>query len=136
SAAYGVIGDPRGGIWISSSAGLAYLDADGGIRRYHREDGLQGEEFTSGAIRRLRDGRLCFGGTGGFNIFDPRQLSGSRAPPALLLVDAAIAGVPVSGATPVWLRQGLSLGYRDNSTSLDFAVLDFASPDVRLQYRM
>jgi signal transduction histidine kinase/ligand-binding sensor domain-containing protein/CheY-like chemotaxis protein/HPt (histidine-containing phosphotransfer) domain-containing protein len=135
-AAYGVIGDPRGGVWVSSATGLAYLDAAGAVRRYHREDGLQGEEFTSGAIQRLSDGRLCFGGTGGFNIFDPQKLSGSREPPALLLTGLAIAGVPATSATPVWLRQDMSLGYRDHIASLDFAVLDFAAPDARLQYRM
>ncbi|MEJ0099516.1 MAG: two-component regulator propeller domain-containing protein [Pseudomonadota bacterium] len=135
---YGVVGDPRAGIWISTNTGLVYFDPDKHVTRaYHREDGLQGEEFNNGAVARLADGRLCFGGPGGFNIFDPRKLSASRAPPSLLLTGAAIAGIPVAGATPVWLRKKLSLGYRDDIASLDFAVLDFTAPEhARLQYRM
>ena len=135
--AYGVVGDPRGGIWISGTAGLVYLDPEAGItRRYHREDGLQGEEFTSGAIYRLKDGRLCFGGAGGFNIFDPQRLSGAREPPTVLLTGIDVLGVPLKGEVPQWLRRELSLGYRDNIASLNFAVLDFAAPGARLSYRI
>ncbi len=135
---YGVIGDPRGGVWVSSNNGLVYLDPDSNTTRaYHVEDGLQGEEFANGAIQRLRDGRLCFGGVGGFNIFDPRRLSGAREPPALLLTGAEVLGVPAKGETPMWLRQGLSLGYRDNTASLEFAVLDFSATEhSRLEYRI
>ncbi len=138
-SAYGVIGDPRGGVWISGSAGLTYLQTDGTTRRYHREDGLQGEEFTSGAIYRLADGRLCFGGTDGFNIFDPRSLSGTRAPPTLRLTGATVAGEALrgeQGEVPAWMLPGVSLEYRDNIAALDFAVLDFATPDAQLSYRI
>ena len=132
-AAYGVVGDAQGGVWISGNTGLVRLDPQTGARRvYHREDGLQGEEFTSGSAQRLRDGRLAFGGPGGFNIFDPQRLSGSRAPPALLLTGAEVLGEP----KPVWMRRQLSLGYRDNIASLEFAVLDFAAPGAQLSYRI
>jgi signal transduction histidine kinase/ligand-binding sensor domain-containing protein/DNA-binding NarL/FixJ family response regulator/HPt (histidine-containing phosphotransfer) domain-containing protein len=134
---YAVIGDSMGGIWISGAAGLVHLDPDSGATRvYHREDGLQGEEFTSGAAQRLRDGRLCFGGTGGFNIFDPQALSGAREPPRLLLTGARVLGEAVKGDTPVWAREGLSLKYRETNASLDFSVLDYAAPGARLSYRV
>ena len=49
------------------------------IQAFHREDGLQGEEFASGAFFRLRDGRLAFGGPGGFNVFAPAKTHGEPA---------------------------------------------------------
>jgi len=136
--AYGLIADSQGGMWISGNAGLVHLEpATGATRVYHREDGLQGEEFSNGAVQRLRDGRLAFGGPGGFNIFDPTHLSGSREPPSLQLTSADVLGVPVEGAAPMWARPGLSLGYRASIVSLDFAVLDFAAPEhSRLSYRL
>src|SRR6478735_4015274 len=136
--AYGLISDPRGGMWISGNAGLLYLDPDSGATRvYHREDGLQGEEFSFGAYFRLRDGRICFGGPGGFNIFDARRIYESRQPPGLLLTHIDVLGVPAKGDTPFWTRQALVLDHRASIVSLDFAVLDYATPEhSRLSYRL
>src|SRR6185437_799880 len=85
----------------------------------------------------LRDGRLCFGGPGGFNIFDPARLTANATPPRLALTRVEILGVPAAGATPYWLRTRIPLSYRDNIVSLDFSVLDFTSPEHnRIAYRM
>ena len=68
---------PQGRLWLSGNAGLMRYDpATHAVKTFHREHGLQGEEFNFGAYYRLRDGRLCFGGPGGFNIFDPARLTG------------------------------------------------------------
>lgn len=136
--AYGLISDPRGGMWISGNAGLLYVDPDSGsMRVYHREDGLQGEEFSFGASHRLRDGRICFGGPGGFNIFDPHELTELHEPPAVLLTHIDVLGAPAPGDTPYWTRQSLRLDHRASIVSLDFAVLDYATPEhTRLSYRL
>ena len=78
---YGVQSDSQGRIWLSGDAGLMRFDPDShAVKTYHREQGLQGEEFQSNADHRLRDGRLCFGGPGGFNIFDPAHLTQGGRP--------------------------------------------------------
>ncbi len=134
----GVLVDASGHVWMSGNAGLMRLDpADGTIKTFHREDGLQGEEFTTGAYARLRDGRLCFGGPGGFNIFDPSRVTENRDPPRLALTRVEILGAPAPGPVPYWLRSRIPLDYRDNIVSLDIGVLDFTSPKHnRLAYRM
>ena len=136
--AYGLISDAQGGMWISGNAGLLYLDPDSGaMRAYHREDGLQGEEFSFGAYYRLRDGRIAFGGPGGFNIFDPRRQNELRRPPELLLTHIDVLGVPAGGDAPFWTRRTLALDHRASIVSLDFAVLDYATPEhSRLSYRL
>jgi signal transduction histidine kinase/ligand-binding sensor domain-containing protein/CheY-like chemotaxis protein len=135
---YGVLVDSSGDIWLSGTAGLMRYDPDtGGVKTYHREHGLQGEEFVTGAFHRLRDGRLCFGGPGGFNIFDPSRLTESRQPPRLALTRVEIMGVSATGPTPYWLLDRVPLDYRANILSLDFGALDFTSPKRnRLAYRM
>jgi len=137
-AIYGVLPDSAGEIWLSGNAGLMRFDPDTGqVKTYHREHGLQGEEFSFGAYYRLRDGRLCFGGPGGFNIFDPARLSENRNPPRLALTHLEILGVPAPGPTPYWLRDRIELDHRASIVSLDFGVLDFTSPEHnRLAYRM
>ena len=135
---YGVLADASGRIWLSTDAGLMRYDPDtGSIKTFHREHGLQGEEFVTGAFHRLRDGRLCFGGPGGFNIFDPSRLTESRQPPRLALTRVEVMGVPMAASTPYWLLGRISLDYRANIVSLDFGALDFNSPRRnRLAYRM
>ncbi|HWG32395.1 MAG TPA: two-component regulator propeller domain-containing protein [Steroidobacteraceae bacterium] len=135
---YGVLADASGRIWLSGNAGLTRYDPrTRTVKTYHREHGLQGEEFDSGASFRLRDGRLCFGGPGGFNIFDPSRLTESSKPPRLALTGVEIMGVPARSSTPYWLMDRVALDYRANILSLDFGTLDFSSPGRnRLAYRM
>jgi signal transduction histidine kinase/ligand-binding sensor domain-containing protein/CheY-like chemotaxis protein/HPt (histidine-containing phosphotransfer) domain-containing protein len=135
---YGVVADAAGGIWLSGDAGLMRYDPDSGsIKSFHREQGLQGEEFNFGAYHRLHDGRLCFGGPGGFNIFDPAHLSENRQPPHLALTRVEVLGAPAPGPRPYWLLERIDLGYQANILSLDFGTLDFAAPRRNhLAYRM
>ncbi len=135
---YGVLPDAGGGIWLSGNAGLMrYEPSSGAVKTYHREHGLQGEEYDFGAYFRLRDGRLCFGGPGGFNIFDPSRLTGSRQAPRIALTRVEVMGVPAPGPTPYWRLDRIALDYRANILSLDFGALDFTSPRRnRLAYRM
>jgi signal transduction histidine kinase/ligand-binding sensor domain-containing protein/CheY-like chemotaxis protein len=134
---YGVLAD-GGHIWLSGTAGLMrYEPGTGVVKTFHREHGLQGEEFNFGAYIRLRDGRLCFGGPGGFNLFAPSHLTESGRAPRLALTRVEVMGVPARAPAPYWLLDQVALGYRDNIVSLDFGVLDFTSPRRnRLAYRM
>jgi diguanylate cyclase (GGDEF)-like protein len=135
---YGVVPDSVGRLWLSGNAGLMRFDPDTGlIKTYHRQHGLQGEEFDFNAYFRLPDGRLCFGGPGGFNIFDPARVTENRTPPRLALVRVSIMGVPVSTAVPAWLLNRLNLDFRANIVSFDFGALDFTSPKLnRIAYRI
>jgi signal transduction histidine kinase/ligand-binding sensor domain-containing protein/CheY-like chemotaxis protein/HPt (histidine-containing phosphotransfer) domain-containing protein len=135
---YGVLVDDNGRVWLSGNAGLMRLDPNtGAVKTFHVADGAAGEEFTTGAYFRLHDGRLCFGGLGGFNIFDPSRLTERSKPPRLALTGVKILGVPAPGPTPYWLRRRIALDYRDSIVSLDVSVLDFTSPrHNRIAYRM
>jgi signal transduction histidine kinase/ligand-binding sensor domain-containing protein/CheY-like chemotaxis protein/HPt (histidine-containing phosphotransfer) domain-containing protein len=134
----GVLVDGDGRIWLSGEAGLMRLDPDtGAVKTFHVADGAVGEEFTTNAYFRMRDGRLCFGGPGGFNIFDPARLTERSQPPRLTLTGVEILGAPAPGPTPYWLRRRIPLNFRDNIVSLDVSVLDFISPrHNRIAYRM
>ncbi len=135
---YGVLVDGDGRIWLSGNAGLMRLDPDtGAVKTFHVADGAAGEEFTTNAYFRMHDGRLCFGGPSGFNIFDPARLTERSQPPRLALTGVEILGAPARGPTPYWLRRRIPLDYRDNIVSLDVSVLDFTSPKHnRIAYRM
>lgn len=135
---YGIVVDAAGDLWLSGNAGLMRFNpTTGAIKAYHREQGLQGEEFAFGAYHRLRDGRVCFGGPGGFNIFDPTRLTESHQPPRIALTNVEVLGARMRSATPFWLLKNIPLSYRDSIVSLDFGLLEFgALRHHRLAYRM
>lgn len=135
---YGVLSDATGQIWLSSNAGLLRYNPDSlAIKTYHRQHGLQGEEFDSGAYHRLADGRVCFGGPGGFNIIDPLRITQVHRSPRIALTGLSVMGVPKATAKPTWLLDRLTLDFRANIVTLDFGVLDFTSPKRnRIAYRM
>ncbi len=135
---YGIVVDAAGDLWLSGNAGLMRFNPrSGAIKTYHREHGLQGEEYAFGAHYRLRDGRVCFGGPGGFNIFDPVRLTESRQSPRLALTNVDVLGVRMQSDQPFWLLNSIALSYHDSIVSLDFGVLDFGSlKHNRLAYRM
>jgi signal transduction histidine kinase/CheY-like chemotaxis protein len=135
---YGVLRDGAGQLWLSGNAGLMRFDPTShAVKTYHREHGLQGEEFSSGAYFRTQTGRLCFGGAGGFNVFDPARLAATSQPPRIALTGLEVLGAPVHEASPNWLLKRVELDYRASVVSFDFAALDFTSPRRnRLAYRV
>lgn len=135
---YAALRDKSGQLWLSGNAGLMRFDpVSNAVKTYHREHGLQGEEFSSGAYFRTQDGKLCFGGAGGFNVFDPALLAATSQPPRIALVGLEILGAPVHEASPNWLLKRVELDYRASVVSFDFAALDFTSPRRnRLAYRV
>jgi signal transduction histidine kinase/ligand-binding sensor domain-containing protein/DNA-binding response OmpR family regulator len=135
---YGIRSEPQGALWLSGNQGLIrYVPESGEIRRFHREQGLQGEEFNGGAHFRLQDGRLVFGGANGFNLFDPRAVSSIRArAPEVALTSVELRGQPASLDVLASLDK-LTVGYRDDLASFEFAALDFAAPELnRYEYRL
>lgn len=135
---YGVLPDAQGRLWISGNSGLTRYDPESGsFRTYHVQHGLQGEEFDLGAYQRLRDGRLAFGGPGGFNLFLPRSIEDPSAPPRVALVGVDVAGVPFHGDKPYWLMDRIDVDAAARILSLEFSALDYTSPaHNRLEYRL
>jgi diguanylate cyclase (GGDEF)-like protein len=135
---YGVVPEASGRLWISGNSGLTRYDpATGSFRTYHVQHGLQGEEFDLGAYQRLRDGRLAFGGPGGFNIFLPQSIQDSSAPPRVALMHVDVVGVPLRSPKPYWLLNQIDVDANARILTFQFAALDFTSPSHnRLSYRL
>jgi signal transduction histidine kinase/ligand-binding sensor domain-containing protein/CheY-like chemotaxis protein/HPt (histidine-containing phosphotransfer) domain-containing protein len=135
---YGIRSDDQQRLWLSGNAGLMRYDpGTGEVQQFHREHGLQGEEFNFGAHFRTRDGHLLFGGPNGFNMISASQLDQPAPAPAVVLTGVQIMNRPAALATPYPLLTSLQLGHRDAVVSFDFAVLDYAAPaKTRYAYRL
>jgi len=130
--------DASGRLWMSGNSGLTRYDPEtGSFRTYHVQHGLQGEEFDTGAYRRLRGRRLAFGGPGGFNVFDPQSIEDSSTPPRVVLTQVDVGGVPLRSSRPYWLLDQIHVDASARIITFEFAALDFVSPaHNRLSYRL
>jgi diguanylate cyclase (GGDEF)-like protein len=136
STVYGIESDAGGRLWVSTNVGLAAIDpAAKSIRGFRRSHGLQGDEFNFGAHYRAPDGTLYFGGSNGYNAFQPEHLLLNDRPPHVVITDISVLNKRVT-PTPERLRK-LDLGFRDAIVTFEFAALDFTDPAAnRYAYRL
>ncbi|MFO0454293.1 MAG: two-component regulator propeller domain-containing protein, partial [Pseudomonadota bacterium] len=138
SSIYGIRTDLEGALWLSGNAGLMrFYPETAEVRAFHREHGLQHEEFNFGSHFRTRDGRMVFGGPNGFNVFDPAALRERPPPPRVVLTGVEVMNRPAAVDAPYPMLDRLHLGHRDAVVSFEFAGLDFAAPEkIRYGYRL
>ena len=72
---YAIEFDDADHAWISTANGLLEIDQAGRLMNsYSSGDGLQGDDFNFGASHKDSKGRLYFGGSNGYNRFDPEHI--------------------------------------------------------------
>ncbi len=129
----GIQVDETGHLWLSSTRGIMRLDPDKRQFRYfHRAQGLQSEEFNFGAHHRSADGRIFFGGTGGYNALQPDALEQQRPGPEVVLTAIEKFSLPLQTDTPISDLQTLSLRHNEDVVSFEYAALDFVAPERNL----
>ncbi len=132
---YGLEVDTNGTIWVSTAYGISrYNPATGEIRNMHRQDGLQSEEFHSGAHYQSAGGELFFGGPNGYNAFHPDEFATASVVPLLMLTGVFSGNDPIRADEPIDENEGLTLDYKQDNVSFEFAALDYTASE-RNQYR-
>jgi ligand-binding sensor domain-containing protein/signal transduction histidine kinase len=127
---YGILEDDHGNLWLSTNEGLARFDPQGEtFKRYDVGDGLQSNEFNSGAYYRSRSGEMLFGGVNGFNIFHPDQITDNPYVPPIVLTLLTQDGFPVDTAKALEDVQEVTLHWPNNFFEFEFAALSFVQPE-------
>ena len=132
---YGVEVDNNGSVWVSTNFGVNRYDpATGEIKNLHRKDGLQSEEFNSGAHYQSAHGELFFGGPYGYNAFEPEEVKANSVIPLIALTGLFNGGDRVKADHT---NNGVDLSYKDDTVSFEFAALDYAdSPRNQYRYKL
>ncbi|MGH8496451.1 MAG: two-component regulator propeller domain-containing protein [Gammaproteobacteria bacterium] len=135
---YAVIEDRQGDIWVSSNRGLSRLDPEtGDVDSFSVHDGLQSNEFNTGAVHAGASGRLYFGGINGFNRFDPAAIGADPEPPRVAITTVDVMGGAFGGTSAERAPAQLMLSHDENIFTLEFAVFDFKSPsNNRFLYKL
>jgi len=125
---YGLLEDQQHNLWLSTNGGLiCYERGKGKFTSYTYADGLQSNEFNSGAFYKGPGGNLYFGGIHGFNWLEPGwEPAAAQQPPPVALSDFAINGQRMA-LVP---GRALSLPHHRNDMAFRIAVLDYSRPEA------
>ncbi len=111
------------------------------FRNFTKSDGLQGEEFNTGAYAKLPDGRLAFGGVNGLNIFNPAEVLAAGFQPNVYITNILIGNQPVVRGDKtdvldqtIETTKSITLTHLQDILTLEFSSLDFTAPE-RNKYR-
>lgn len=127
---YTVEVDNNSNVWLSTSNGLSYIDAENDeIRTFTTSHGLQGNDFNESASLKLSDGTLLFGGNNGFNAIDPTNIKlntykGNTLVTSFSKMNERQPGRFLSDGSEI-----ISLTHDENVFSFGYALMDFASPE-------
>jgi len=137
---YGILPDDEGNLWMSTNKGLSSFNLEKHhFRNFDYKDGLQSNEFNRGAYCRTRDGCLFFGGVNGFNYFYPGEMLKNTTRPQVVITGLKIRNQPVpvlAEGSPlsksIYLTEKLTLPFKENFISFEFASMDFTDPGKNL----
>lgn len=129
----GMLEDEKGNLWISSHHGIINFSPQGFIvKSYGIHDGLQSNQFLSGAFMRTGNGEMFFGGVNGFNSFKPSEIRINKNEPKVLITSIFInnqeAKIGVHGSPlkqSLQSTQKISLNFGQNTFNLNFLAINY-----------
>lgn len=134
--------DKKGNLWLGSETGLFYFDVgNNSFYRYDKNDGLQSPVFYPRSVFKSSNGTIYFGGTEGFNYFDPQRITTNRLKPKILLVDflanSKSIGDDVGLLTDFVSNSKIRLSYNQNDIGFELSSTNYLMPTKnRYKYRL
>ncbi len=139
---YGIVADDAGNFWGSTNKGIfCMLAGKAGsnswvFRNFTKADGLQGDEFNTGAYMKLPNGKLAFGGVNGLNVFNPKEILTKGFEPNVFITDILVNNQPVLAGDKTSVLKNtieqskeITLTYLQDILTLEFSSLDFTAPE-------
>lgn len=127
---YGILEDSSGYLWLSTNFGISRFDPETeAFRNFDAGDGLQSNEFNSGAYAKGKSGELYFGGINGLTVFQPSSINESPYLPPTVLTALTQADDPIVTNSSVETTYTVVLKWPKNSLEFEFAALSFDQPN-------
>jgi signal transduction histidine kinase len=142
---YGILPQDDSAVWVSTNRGLnqVHYRLTGGslqlrcVHAFTAADGLQSNEFNTGAFCKLNDGSFAFGGVVGVNWFNPVKQPSNPHLPQVAITGIRVLSHPLQSDTDAAFLHSLTLPYDSNTVAFSFAALEFTAPaGNRCQYRL
>ncbi|HTT20734.1 MAG TPA: two-component regulator propeller domain-containing protein [Candidatus Sulfotelmatobacter sp.] len=139
-----ILDDRSGRLWLGTKKGISRFDPHNEtFRNYDVFDGLQSNEFSEGCDEDSQSGEMFFGGNNGITTFFPENIRDNLYVPPVVLTSFKIFNQLVPIGPKSTLKKAipyvdsLTLSYRDNIFSFEFAALSYAnSQKNRYRYKL
>ncbi len=119
----------RNSMWISTNKGLSrYRFKEKSFSNYTVKDGLQSNEFNTGAYHIGNDGQIYFGGPNGVNGFHDTDIRDNPFPPQVQFTGIRLFDEPLKTDTAYDHVSAILLPYNQNTLSFEFIALEFSAP--------
>ncbi len=130
---YGILEDEQGDLWLSTNKGICRFNPRTlACRNYEVSDGLQSNEFNTGAHFKSpasRGGEMFFGGINGVTAFYPDQIQENPYVPPVVLTGFRKFNRPVKLDTAISEIKRIELNHDDAVFSFEFAALNYTAPE-------
>ncbi|MEJ7830125.1 MAG: two-component regulator propeller domain-containing protein, partial [Segetibacter sp.] len=142
---YGILQDGQANVWISTNKGICRFDpgtnpdkvTPSGFINFTAADGLQSNEFNTGAYCKGMDGSIYFGGISGLTSFNPDKFTGSQESPDVVFTNILIDNEPLVDDTLPAYNKTLALSYKAKSIAFNFVAIDYSlSHQQHYYYRL
>jgi len=140
-AIMGILEDDSSNLWISTNKGICKFNPDkASFKNYNESDGLQGNQFVRWAFTKLATGELLFGGTNGFNLFNPPNIKDNPYVPPVYITDfrlfnkEVVIGEDELLTKNILLTEEITLKYTQNFISFEFTALNYRQSEKN-QYK-
>ena len=126
--------DKRGNLWLGMVNGLCRYDLrTRNFSMYDRTDGIRNDKFKIAASYLMRDGRLLFGTSNDFVVFNPDKVKSSSNLPTVVITDIKLGATSLLVDSIQKLPE-LKLRYDDKSITIDFASLSYVKKNKLTYY--
>lgn len=143
---YGILPQDQNTFWLSSNSGICkiawnednlYNKTPLVVHCYDEVNGLQSNEFNTGAYSLLSDSSIVFGGLNGINIFNPKEIELNPIKPKVCFTEFKIFENPLESDVNIAYLDNVNLKYYENSISIGFNTIGFLLPEkVLYKYRL
>jgi two-component sensor histidine kinase len=142
---YGILSDKDGYLWVSTNKGLSRFSPaiinnqpnPSQFTNYTSAQGLQNNEFNTGAYHKMPNGMLLFGGINGLNLFNPSKFREENKTISVVFTKILVDNEPIQNDTSAPFKKTVRLTYQNHSVAFNFAALDFfSSPQYHYYYKL
>jgi ligand-binding sensor domain-containing protein len=119
-------------LWLSTNKGVSRFNPDSlTFRNYTESDGLQGDQFNRWSAQKLSSGDLAFGGTNGFNLFNPATIKGNAFVPPVYITNFKLfneqVGITSDGPLKenILTTKSITLSYEQNFLEFEYTTLNY-----------
>lgn len=125
-------------VWVSTNNGLSRISMNGGaVMNYSMNDGLQSNEFNSGAFWKAENGKIFFGGVNGITMIDEQVPAGVSQHFPVLVNSILVNELDMQAARDRTGNLQLQLDHQQNNLVFRFAGIYLPkSRLIRYRYKL